>query len=165
MDRKRKIRKNDEFVGFLGCEFSNFYKCQFTINGVTFNCVEQAFMYCKAKLFGDHEIAEEILKSVNPTQCKKLGRKVKGFNDKIWANKREVYMEKLLFAKFNSNPQLKKMLLDTGDRIIVECAPFDKIWGIGKDVDAFFESGCKGINENNNKLGNALMKVREQLNK
>lgn len=115
----RKIRRNDKFVGFLGCEFSNFYKCQFTINGVTFNCVEQAFMYCKAKLFGDHEIAEEILKSVNPAQCKKLGRKVKGFNDKIW--------------------------------------------GIGKDVDAFFENDCKGINKNNNKLGNALMKVREQL--
>ena len=34
-------------------------------------------------------------------------------------------------AKFGQNPALAKLLLDTGDRVLVEAAPRDRIWGIG----------------------------------
>jgi ribA/ribD-fused uncharacterized protein len=56
--------------------------------------------------------------------------------------------------------ELKKMLLDTGDRELVEASPFDRIWGIGfKEEDA--EENRERWGEN--LLGRALMEVRRRV--
>jgi predicted NAD-dependent protein-ADP-ribosyltransferase YbiA (DUF1768 family) len=34
-------------------------------------------------------------------------------------------------AKFGQNQHLLKFLLSTGDAVLVEASPFDKMWGIG----------------------------------
>ena len=155
---ERKIMENDKYVGFLGCEFSNFYKCDFELKGIRFDSSEKAFMYCKAMLFNDKEIAEMILKSKSVKECKRLGRKVRNYDDKIWNENKEKYMRIILFKKFSSDEKLKNMLLNTGNKIIVECAPFDKEWGIGIDVDDLM-AGKKW--KGKNKLGKVLMIVRE----
>lgn len=159
--KDRKIIENDGFVGFYGCEYSNFYKSSFILNGITFNCSEQAFMYCKAMLFNDQEMADKILNSSNPVECKRLGRKVKNFNGDVWNEKKEGYMKSILYSKFINNPKLKEMLLSTGDKIIVECSPYDNEWGCGLGVDDFFNQNCNM--NGHNKLGFALMAVREKL--
>ena len=41
-------------------------------------------MAAKAKLFENQEILEQILKCDDPKQIKALGRKVKGFDQKVW---------------------------------------------------------------------------------
>lgn len=38
----------------------------------------------KARLFNDHEILEQILKTETPNQAKSLGRKVRNFDPEIW---------------------------------------------------------------------------------
>src|SRR5699024_10094158 len=160
MSFDRKVKSNDKYVGFLGSEFSNFYKCNFKINGVNFDSSEQAFMYCKAKLFNDDEIGRLILKSNSAKECKRLGRKVSNFEEKKWNENKEKFMYIILKAKFSSNEFLRNKLLNTGDKIIVECAPFDKEWGIGINVDEMFN----GVEwKGDNKLGNILMKVRDEL--
>lgn len=157
---ERKIVDNGEVVGFLGCEFSNFYYCNFYLNGLNFKNSEQAFMYCKAKLFRDEEIAELILKNPDPKKCKSLGRKVKGFNEDKWNEKKDDYMYIILKSKFNSDDKLKSMLLKTDNKLIAECSPFDKEWGIGIGVDDMLY----GVRWNgDNKLGKCLMKVRDYL--
>ena len=72
------------------------------------------------------------------------------------SNREEVkygIMVKVLQAKFTQHENLKKILLSTGDRKIIENSPSDYTWGCGK-------SG-KGKNW----LGLALMEVRNQIRK
>lgn len=61
--------------------------------------------------------------------------------------------------KFGQNPELRDFLLSTGDKVLVEASPYDKIWGIGLDAnnpDACAPKLWKG----ENLLGFALMEVR-----
>lgn len=65
-------------------------------------------------------------------------------------------------AKFSQYPGLKTYLLGTGDRILVEASPVDKIWGVGlaKDDDKIHNpNNWQGLNL----LGFALMQVRDEL--
>ena len=53
--------------------------------------------------------------------------------------------------KYEQNKDLKKLLLSTGNKMLVEASPYDDYWGIGKEFNG------------ENKLGKILMKVREKL--
>ena len=145
--------------------FSQWHKSSFTDEDEQkYVTCEQYMMAQKAKLFNDMKAYEEILKTASPKKCKSLGRKVKGFDEKTWCEHREqiVYNGNLL--KFSQNPDLKKILLDTGDKIIVEASPYDKIWGIGireNNPNATNPAKWRGLNL----LGKALSKVRTELNK
>ena len=116
-------------------------------------------MYAKAKLFGDEEIAKEILTESKPNKIKALGRKVKNFDDNVWHQNREKIMYDAVFAKFSQNEDLKKILLETNDKTIAEASPSDTIWGIGlglNDSRIHNTNSWRGLNL----LGKALMKAR-----
>nr|WP_202801415.1 NADAR family protein [Pseudomonas luteola] len=53
--------------------FSNWYRSDFVVKGIRFNCVEQFMMYCKAKLFADEATANKILEAGHPRDQKVLG--------------------------------------------------------------------------------------------
>ena len=38
-----------------------------------------------------------------------------------------------LQAKFSQNEGLRKMLLDTGSKVLIEDSPYDSYWGVGRD--------------------------------
>lgn len=80
--------------------------------------------------------------------------------DRIWSAKRYHAMVQALEAKF-TDPELRQILLDTGDRIIVEASPYDRIWGVGlsENDDDLYAGNWKG----QNLLGKALMEVRDKL--
>jgi ribA/ribD-fused uncharacterized protein len=63
--------------------------------------------------------------------------------------------------KFSQHPDMKEFLLGTGDEVIVEASPFDKIWGIGIKTYETDPLKWKGTNL----LGFALMEVRDFLEK
>ncbi len=86
--------------------FSNWHISPFTMDGVKFNCAEQAMMYYKAALFEDDETADKILSTKNPRDQKALGRSVKGFDLAVWEHHRERTMYDILFAKFSQNVRL-----------------------------------------------------------
>ena len=64
-------------------------------------------------------------------------------------------------AKFEQNPDLMNLLLDTGDAILAEASPWDKIWEIGlyartaKTTDPTDWPG-------QNLLGKTMMELREE---
>ena len=65
-------------------------------------------------------------------------------------------------GKFGQNASLKKYLLGTADRVLVEASPVDAIWGIGlaaSDPLAAEPATWQGLNL----LGFALMEVRRRL--
>lgn len=141
---------------------SQWYDCYFVVNGVCYHTTEQFMMASKALLFGDDEVHREIMTVYSPSDYKKLGRKVHGFNPELWdARKYDIVVEGNK-AKFGQNPELKEFLLSTGDAILVEASPYDKIWGIGLDR----ETAMKGTVDQwkgENLLGCALMEVRDWL--
>ena len=154
----------DKAVAFWNSIFSNFFPCSFEFKGMKFISSEQAFMWCKARHFGDVSSCVQINQAESPKEAKQLGRGVKGFNNTEWDKVRYGYMVEVLTAKFKQNPQLKKTLLETRNRTLIEGSPVDKIWGVGihwQDVDCLDESKWKG----QNLLGKALMDVRSILKK
>lgn len=151
-----------EYEFFWGGPLSNFHPAWFVLDDMKFSTSEQAFMLGKAVVFGDMDSAMAIVNEHNPGRCKRLGRKVKGFDDTRWKYVSMDWMEKACYAKFSQNPHLKQYLLDTNDKILVEASPWDCYWGIGmgpEDPLRFNEDNWRG----ENKLGIVLMIVRDRL--
>lgn len=141
--------------------FSQWYKSDFTdINDVKYNCAEQFMMYQKAILFGDNDVAQEILNEASPKNIKALGRKIKHFDQKLWDDKKLSIVIMGNYYKFSQNVSLGSLLLSTGDEDIAEASPFDKIWGIGID-EKTAQAGQEWKGEN--LLGKALMIVRKMI--
>ncbi|KAJ7241005.1 hypothetical protein B0H12DRAFT_1133942 [Mycena haematopus] len=62
--------------------------------------------------------------------------------------------------KFRHNADLRERLFATGETMIVEASPFDKIWGIGySEADALSGGAKWGLNL----LGKALVEARRVL--
>ena len=144
--------------------FSQWYSSSFKVEGENYSSAEHFMMAEKARLFGDTEIRLKILTAKNPGEAKQLGRNVSGFKDDVWINHRFEIVVAANLAKFGQNADLKEYLLNTGERVLVEASPVDKIWGIGlaADHDNVEKPNLwKGLNL----LGYALMEVREQLSK
>lgn len=156
------MRTTDTHVFFWGGEFSNWFNCYFEYQDQEFFNSEQAFMWEKARFFRDEEMAELILHTQNPSDAKKLGRKVRGFDTERWMIGSYAYMVAVNLAKYSQNPRLREKLLATGDKTLVEASPHDKIWGIGmseNNPNCLDETLWQGMNL----LGKALMEVRKQL--
>ena len=141
---------------------SQWYECWFEVDGVQYHTTEQYMMASKARLFGDDAVLKEIMEARTPFDYKKLGRKIRGFVASMWdASKYDIVVEGNK-AKFSQNPDLKKFLLSTGDSILAEASPYDKIWGIGLDREQADKGGV-GQWQGENLLGCALMDVRDWL--
>lgn len=141
---------------------SQWYDCSFVVDGVTYHTTEQYMMAGKARLFGDEEVFREIMAADTPDAYKKLGRRIRGFDQALWdANKYDIVVAGNK-AKFGQNPDIKEFLLATGDAILAEASPYDRIWGIGLDRTEAMK-GTVNDWKGENLLGCALMEVREWL--
>ena len=125
------VRETDKYVLFYhGC-FSQFWEANMIIDEKKYFCCEQYMMAQKAKLFNDNQIYDAILNANTPTKCKSLGRKVHGFDEKVWDKHKRDVVYQGNYAKFTQNESLYHELLSYGyDKIFVEAAPNDSIWGI-----------------------------------
>ncbi|MBL3655858.1 NADAR family protein [Fulvivirga sediminis] len=143
--------------------FSQWYESSFEVSGITYKTAEHWMMYHKALIFKNDDIANKIIQCATPAEAKKLGRKVKGFDDKVWNDERYDLVRRGNIHKFNQNQSLGEYLLNTNNRVLVEASPVDAIWGIGLAKDnekAQNVKDWKGLNL----LGFALMEARDFLN-
>lgn len=147
-------------------ELSNYYLTKFTLNGITYKSSEhyyQAHRYPENSPYFNLILAQN---TANKTRI--LSRRetpnygyawVKELNKLIkenpakplenFDNIRLQVMRTAVYAKFNQNPQLKKLLIETHSKKLVEASPRDDFWGIGKNGDG------------KNMLGKILMEVRD----
>ncbi|KAK8135496.1 hypothetical protein PG984_003436 [Apiospora sp. TS-2023a] len=127
--------------------FCQWYTSSFFCDGNKFTTAEQYMMYRKA---------ETPKKS--PRQHKAMGRKVKGFDDEIWATAGPDAVVTGNLCKFTQSPALRAALMGTVGSVLAEASPFDAIWGIGfKEEFALENRHAWGAN----KLGKCLMIVRD----
>lgn len=167
------LEKQNDFLFFWGHQpskdgtitktcFSQWWMSSFKVDEIEYKSAEHFMMAKKAALFGDFEIRNQIIKANSPADVKKLGREVKNYNDAIWLESRYEIVKTGNFYKFSQNPELKKFLLSTDEKVLVEASPVDAIWGIGLASDhknANNPKEWKGLNL----LGFALMEVRDEL--
>ena len=128
----------------------------------TFPTAEHWMMACKALLFDDQEVFEKIVnaEAYDMRGVKQLGREVRGFEEAVWNVAREVIVVQGNLHKFRQNEELKEELLATGDKILVEASPRDRIWGVGYGEKRALEmKDSWGLNL----LGKALQEVRTTL--
>ena len=139
-------------------------------------------MVQKARCFNDEKIARQMLETTDPKTHKALGRKVRGFDEKVWnermyslstccweeelvdcvTGKLDIVMQGT-YHKFTTSDDaenLRRILLATGERELVEASPLDRIWGVG-----FAEKNAERNRHRwgQNLLGRALMDVRARL--
>ncbi|WP_018750558.1 NADAR family protein [Paenibacillus sanguinis] len=142
--------------------FSQWWMCSFEVDGIAYSCTEQYMMAEKARLFGDTEMLEAIMKSGHPKEMKAFGRAVRHFDQQVWAEQCYDIVKRGNLAKFSQNAALWDFMKTTKNRILVEASPRDRVWGIGmgkSNPDAENPLKWRGKNQ----LGFALTEVRDHL--
>ena len=119
-------------------------------------------MHYKALCCGDEATAARIMENPDPKTVKLLGRAITPYDDAKWAAARQDVIYRGLLAKFGQNSGLKHQLLATGDALIAECSPNDRIWGIGIALD---DPRYQDVSQwqGESILGKTLMRVRDAL--
>ncbi len=141
---------------------SQWWPAPFVVDGVEYATAEHWMMAGKARLFGDAEAERQVLAAEHPAEAKKAGRLVRGFDEGTWERERFRLVVEGSLHKFAAHDDLGLFLLGTGDRVLVEASPLDRIWGIGLAADdeaAADPERWRG----QNLLGFALMEARERL--
>lgn len=141
---------------------SQWWPSPFTVDGVGYATAEHWMMAGKARLFQDPEALGRVLAAEHPAEAKKAGRLVRGFDDAVWERERFDIVVEGSVHKFTAHEELRAFLLGTGDRVLVEASPRDRVWGIG--ISASHQAASdpehwRGLNL----LGFALMEARERL--
>ncbi len=142
--------------------FSQWAETPFDKGGVRYPTAEHWMMAEKARLFGDDATREKIIAAAHPRTTRSLGRTVTPFDEDTWRANRVEIVTAGNREKFGQNTTLRALLLDTGDDVLVEASPSDRIWGVGLregDARARDPRHWRGTNL----LGFALMDVREWL--
>lgn len=161
-------QESETHIYFYGGVFSNFVTCHngcaIEIDGrkISFKTSEHAFNALKAVEFGDMVSLKRIIESNYSSDAKEIGRYIKGFDDVVWERVRYDRMKQCLVAKYTQNENYRKILLETGNKVLVEARPTDKVWGVGVaigDRNLYNELTWKG----RNLLGRCLMEVRDEI--
>jgi ribA/ribD-fused uncharacterized protein len=87
---------------------------------------------------------------------------VRGFDEVVWCQNRFSIVMRANKAKFSQNEALRRFLIGTGSRVLVEASPADPVWGIGlgqEDARVNNPNEWRGLNL----LGFALMQVRKKI--
>lgn len=127
------------------------YSCLLTIDQKQYWHLEGYFQ--SQKFTGVNKKAEEhIRNALSPLTCKRVAAtyRVTSERETIWADElQDITMMKGLTTKFITNSSLAKLLIETGDKKLINTDSEDEYWGVGHDGNG------------DNMLGQYLMKVRE----
>lgn len=144
--------------------FSQFFPCTFTMeyNGeiITYNCSEQHHHQQKALLFNDKESALKIMTKTDPADQKRLGRRVKNFDQTVWLQNCYDICKRCNIAKFSQNPDLLEILISTKGKSLAEAATEDCVWGIGISAA---QSKARVKWRGRNLLGKVLVDIRDNV--
>ncbi len=132
-----------------GC-FSNFSSHGLKLDGEYWPTTEH---YFQAQKFPKTAHCDQIRQAKTPKDAAKMGRDRTRPLRKDWEQVKDDIMRKAVLRKFETHPEIREILLATGDEEIVENSPIDYYWGCGKDGSG------------KNMLGQILMEVREILRK
>jgi hypothetical protein len=142
--QKYAIHDDKNIKGFFG-EYrylSNFHVADVYFDGLKYPSSECAYQAAKTL---ETSLREEFV-SMTPSQAKKGGSIIDLRPD--WEDVKTEVMASIVFDKFYRNIDLRRKLIETGDKYLEESNHWsDRTWGV-----------CKGTGEN--RLGRILMRTR-----
>lgn len=135
-ERHGKTAEESNILPFYGartCDgplaaLSNFYT---GVSVLGFPSGEHFLHFMKAMLFGDREIAAQIAQAKTPFEAKRLGRRVRGFDEEQWERASLRYQVAACKAKLRKIPSLVDHL---EGKYVVEASPRDCVWGVGVGI-------------------------------
>lgn len=130
-----------------GC-FSNFSWHGFDLEGYWWPTNEH---YFQAQKFLGHSFMYEIREAKTPKEAAAMGRNRQYPLRNDWETIKDEIMLRGVYRKFTLHVEIRQILLETQEELIIENSPIDYYWGCGADGTG------------HNKLGKILMKVREIL--
>ncbi|GJE95766.1 NADAR family protein [Phanerochaete sordida] len=130
-------------------EFSNTSPHSVWHEGKEYPTAEHLYLAHKFLESSNPELADDIRNQPSWSAALKRAEMLQALRRPDWDDVKLSCMDAVVEAKFSQQPQLRVMLLATGDRLLVYANPTDGFWGHGR--------GRNGMNE----LGKTLMRVRE----
>jgi ribA/ribD-fused uncharacterized protein len=122
------------------------------VNDIIIPTVEHLYQACRFPYHPD--IQNRIINEASPMTAKMISRQFSHLTRNDWSLSRFKIMHWCLKVKLSQNwKKFGDLLLETGNKPIVELAPKDKIWGAVKEGDLL-----TGVNA----LGRYLMDIRER---
>jgi N-glycosidase YbiA len=113
-----------------GC-FSNFSRHGFEIDGEYYKTSEHYFQ--AMKFISSTKDMEDVRRASSPKQAAEIGRDRGRPLRPDWEQVKDDIMRRAVLRKFQTHADIREILLSTWDEEIVENAPGDRYWGIGKD--------------------------------
>ena len=161
-------RSNNEVLVFGGSTsahhgLSNFYEGRFVYEHIAYNTAEQAYQHKKARIAGDQNMQREIMFHPNAATQRHFGQQIQGLDEAKWNEERRGHMKDILLAKFTQLANLKKLLIDTGDKRLAEANARDNFFGIGLPLTHKDVLDSKKWHKHGNQLGAILMEIRQEL--
>ncbi|GAA1250679.1 N-glycosidase YbiA [Kitasatospora nipponensis] len=111
-----------------GC-FSNFSAHGLELDGLWWPTSEH---YFQAQKFAGSRHAEAIRRAGTPLRAAELGRDPGKPLRRDWERVKDDVMRRAVTAKFRTHPDIRAVLLATGDQEIVEDTGSDHYWGRGR---------------------------------
>ena len=116
--------------------------------GKKFQTSEHAYQW-KKFIDLNPEIAERVFAATSPNEVKKIADTHSGEISPKFHNSKVEIMEEVLRAKAAQHEKVRKILKESGNKVIVENSPIDNFWGAGPDGNG------------ENALGKLWMKIRD----
>lgn len=157
--RAKTLEVNDELYFHSEHSYlSNFAPSPIVEDGVVYDTAEHLYQAAKCKHAKQMECHGRVLVATSPREAKRLADAVPESPE--WRAVRDEVMVRVIDAKFDQNPGLADMLLNTGDRPLNE-ATTNMHFGIGVGLHAneIRDKGYRGAN----KLGLALVAKRSSI--
>ena len=133
-----------------GC-FSNFSLHPIQLEGTVWSTVEHYYQAQKFVGTENEGLIITIQNAETPMEAATIGRDRTLKLRCDWEQVKTQVMWQGVLTKFLTHTDIQKILLDTGDELIVEDSPIDYYWGCGREKTG------------QNHLGKILMKVRQEI--
>ena len=146
-------KETEDAIYFFTPKFyalDNFSAYVVQIWGETFPTSEHAYQWKKYAV-SNPELAAQILRAASPSDVKKISDAHKEIVPLEFQENKVHIMEEILRAKANQHEKVRRVLLATGTKRIIESSPVDDFWGIGAEHNG------------QNILGELWMKLRSEL--
>ncbi|MEO0418486.1 MAG: NADAR family protein [Pseudomonadota bacterium] len=130
-----KAHDYSAFHPFIKGVFSQWHPTPFELDDLSFGCAEQYMMAAKASLFEDAVIFDKIMATDDPALQKRLGARIRAFDEAVWHLWRIHIMYRANLAKYSQNDGAARQLRNTAPSMLVEANPRDWNWGNGLQID------------------------------
>lgn len=160
LSRAKTIKSGDEIYFHSEHSFlSNFYKVPIVVNNEIYQTAEHKYQADKCEAAGDNDNRDRVLMALTPLDAKRIGDTITESTE--WKRDKEAVMTGIINLKFDQNPDIAKLLIETGDLQLNE-ATSNTFFGIGAMLHSreIPDKSYRG----QNKLGMILMAKRRLIN-